>query len=82
MGRTVTSLEERLRKLQLERCFPEPKPAAAHRRLVSYAFRAWKAYPHCPSWHRRWLEKRGIRVVDPPPLELDASPTRARGEGL
>ena len=71
MGRTVTSLEARLRSLQLERCFPEPKPvASSQHRLVSYAFRAWKAYPHCPSWHRRWLQKRGFEVVDPPPLEL------------
>ena len=47
-----------LRTLQLDACIPS-KEAKSLQRTTWYAFRAWKAHPVCPSWHSKWLLKRG-----------------------
>ena len=58
MDRTISSLEQRLRTMQLNACIPAKEAASTHRR-VWYAFRTWRAHPHLPSWHLSWLRKQG-----------------------
>ena len=65
LDRSISSLERRLRTMQLDACIPQ-KEAASTQKRVSYAFRAWRAHPHIPSWHVAWLRRRGfVRRVAP-----------------
>ena len=58
MDRAISSLEQRLRTLQLNACIPAKEVKSLHRKTW-YAFHAWKAHPVCPSWHSKWLRKGG-----------------------
>ena len=58
MDRAISSLEQRLRTLQLNACIPAKEAKSLHR-MTWCAFHAWKAHPVCPSWHSKWLLKRG-----------------------
>ena len=58
MDRAISSLEQRLRTMQLNACIPEKQATSTHRK-VWYAFRTWRAHPHIPSWHLVWLRKKG-----------------------
>ena len=58
MDRTISSLEQRLRTMQLNACIPAKEAASTHRK-VWYAFRTWCAHPHIPSWHLSWLRRGG-----------------------
>ena len=58
IDRSISSLERRLRTMQLDACIPAREAATVHRR-VWYALCAWRAHPHIPAWHAAWLRKRG-----------------------
>ena len=58
MDRAISSLEQRLRTLQLNACIPA-KEGKSLQRMTWYAFHAWRAHPVYPSWHSKWLLTRG-----------------------
>lgn len=58
LDRAISSLEQRLRTMQLNACIPAKEATSTHKR-VWYAFRTWRSHPHIPSWHAAWLRRRG-----------------------
>ena len=54
----MSSLEHRLRVMQLQECMAPraaPPPSKRTKKALRYSFLCWKAYPLCPAWHRKWL---------------------------